>query len=69
MMTQSWPWVGKIVVENHRNWIMLIQVKGPRFYVNQLFTIPELKNQELTAKFVEIFNFFTYNKTVNSSYL
>ena len=48
---------------------MLIQDKGLRFYVNQPFTIPELKNQELTAKFVEIFNLFTYNKTVNSSYL
>ena len=48
---------------------MLIQDRGPRFYVNQLFTIPELKNQELTAEFVEIFNLFTYNKTVNSSYL
>ena len=47
---------------------MLTQDRRPRFYVNQLFTIPGLKNQHLTAKFVEIFNFFTYNKIVNSSY-
>ena len=46
---------------------MLTQDRRPRFYVNQLFTILGLKNQELTAKFVEIFNLLTYNKIVNLS--
>ena len=68
-MTQSWLLVGKTVVEKNRDWIVLTQDWRPRFYVNQLFTSPGLKNQELTAKFAEIFNLFAYNKTVNSSYL
>ena len=45
---------------------MLTQDRRPIFYTNQLFTIPGLKNQELTAKFVEIFNLFTCNKIINS---
>ena len=43
---------------------MLTQDRRPRFYVNQ---ISGLKNQELTAKFVGIFNLFTCNKIINSS--
>ena len=46
----------------------MTQDRRPRFHVNQLFTIPGYNNQELIAKFVEIFNLFTYNKIVDSSY-